>query len=675
MAILTARAAADYSLIDAAEVRRALAVLCDPDGQVELRGLPRGLSYVYRGDNLDSLVEAAAVLSEGARGVYLTLNPLKGVETHRAARKADIARYRWLLVDVDTLRPKDHNATDQEKALALAVADQAGELLAGLGWPAPVTVDSGNGWHLLYRVDLPADGESQALLKGALYALAARCDTGAAAIDKSVHNHARVSKLPGTWARKGPHSPERPHRLATLVHVPGVLACVSPEQLRAIAAPAVCAGHQTNGRHSAAGGSAYGRAALEGELRSLAGTPEGDRNNQLNKSAFKLAGLVAGGELPAALVEAELTALARRIGLDAGEVVATFRSGFTAGGESPRAAPAKEERKATVGGKAGPPPVEPQGWVMEDLLTADLPPARWLIPGLLSEGLNVLVGKPKQGKSFLALNLALTVAAGGKALGDIKVQPAHVLYLSLEDKDRRIQYRARKVMGGLKVDLGRRLEVFTRWPRMGEGGLEHLERWAGKHGESAGLVVIDVLKKFKAPARGRGNAYDEDYEVLSPIKELADRLALNLLVIHHVKKAKADDWIDDVSGSAGVTGTADGVLLLARTRGEDEAVLKVDGRDVEQKEIAVAFDRDSCVWTSLGDAEAHTDSKLGLDIMTFLRKQPLGAMLYPRDIADQLKKDRNAVCSVLSRLAGKGLVYRKNHLYGHPPDSGEERAF
>lgn len=161
-------------------------------------------------------------------GVYLTLNPLRPelydrspdalAEVRTTATDADVIARHWVLIDVDPVRAAKTPATDAERAAARTVTDRVRDDLAGRGWDAPILNDSGNGWHLLYPVDMPVrDGEAvRLLLKG----LAAKHNTEFAHIDTSVFNPSRIFKLPGTVARKGPHTKERPHRMARVVEVP-----------------------------------------------------------------------------------------------------------------------------------------------------------------------------------------------------------------------------------------------------------------------------------------------------------------------------------------------------------------------------------------------------------------------------------------------------------------------
>jgi hypothetical protein len=174
----------------------------------------------------------AAAPEDQPDGVYLTVNPLDPALLARAKNRTkvcgnrqsvcasdrDVLCRRWLPIDVDPVRPSGISATDDEKAAARLVLDGVRDDLCGCGWPEPMLLDSGNGYHLWYRVDLPT--EDGGLVSRALRVLATRHDTAAATIDTSVSNPSRILKLPGTWARKGDSIPERPHRMARVLELP-----------------------------------------------------------------------------------------------------------------------------------------------------------------------------------------------------------------------------------------------------------------------------------------------------------------------------------------------------------------------------------------------------------------------------------------------------------------------
>lgn len=144
-------------------------------------------------------------------------------------KDADTPRRSWLLLDMDPQREKNTNSTDAELQLAQEAADKLEQHLTSAGWPKPLRVMSGNGHHLLYRVDLPADDGG--LLKRVLASLSARFGTPAVCLDVVNHNAARIVKLAGTVARKAPHTQERPQRLAQIVSVPEQLQVVTVQQL------------------------------------------------------------------------------------------------------------------------------------------------------------------------------------------------------------------------------------------------------------------------------------------------------------------------------------------------------------------------------------------------------------------------------------------------------------
>ncbi|MDD2388505.1 MAG: AAA family ATPase [Desulfobacterales bacterium] len=253
-------------------------------------------------------------------------------------------------------------------------------------------------------------------------------------------------------------------------------------------------------------------------------------------------------------------------------------------------------------------PDVPKGYNASELMDIVFPEIKWAIPDILPEGLNILGGKPKQGKSIFALNTGIAVSSGGKALGKIDVEMGSVIYLALEDTPRRLQQRLRQMLrhGG---KASNKLHLFTEWPRADKGGLELLETEIKKHGDTR-LVIIDTLAKFRPTDRGANKSlYDVDYQHVAEIKSLADRYTVTILLIHHLRKMEADDIMDTFSGSLGLTGAADGLLALARKTGQADAVLHINGRDVEAAEFALKFDPEFMSWQLLGDAGEVQDTQ------------------------------------------------------------------
>lgn len=235
------------------EMARALRILI-PDGQVVELRVPKVDGKKGRTDSgyfsdMSLLPKAAIGYNRKAHGVYITPNPVNPALLARAVNRvqewsetttadSDITRRVWLLIDADPKRPSNISSSDDEHEAALEMVRRIRNWLAGLGWPEPVLADSGNGGHLLYRIDLPNDQDSTTLIQQCLQALSAMWDDETVTIDTTVFNAARIWKLYGTVAGKGDHTPDRPHRQSRIIEAPTELAPVPVEMLKGLAANA-----------------------------------------------------------------------------------------------------------------------------------------------------------------------------------------------------------------------------------------------------------------------------------------------------------------------------------------------------------------------------------------------------------------------------------------------------
>ena len=210
-----------------------LDLLC-PDAPVEIRILLDKMLPPQRFASHQEAVDLALSFTK-ARGIYVVLNPYDEARIAGAGvSDAAVTRRRWLLIDVDPNRPKETNATDVELGYALTVIERIKAFLSAQGWPEPVEALSGNGGHLLYRIDLPNDAEALALVEGVLRSLAEAFNTPHAHVDTAVGNASRITKLYGTLTQKGPASAERPARASSITRVADPLLIVSADQLRKI---------------------------------------------------------------------------------------------------------------------------------------------------------------------------------------------------------------------------------------------------------------------------------------------------------------------------------------------------------------------------------------------------------------------------------------------------------
>jgi len=297
---------------------------------------------------------------------------------------------------------------------------------------------------------------------------------------------------------------------------------------------------------------------------------------------------------------------------------------------------------------------------LAELLVKELPPARWAVPDLISEGLTIVGGKPKLGKSWLILGIALAIASGGYALGKKPVEQGEVLYLSLEDNERRLQKRVQLLCASL-TGVPEGLHLATSWPRADAGGLPELEQWITEH-PTARLIIIDTWARFAPRQRRQGRVqYDEDYDALVPVKELADKYGIAIVVIMHMRKMASTDIIDEISGSVGVTGAVDGILGLRRERGQFTASLFVTGRDIEdEQEYALVFDKATAVWTLEGTYEQVARTKARQEILEILKE---GAWMTKGEIADSLGKNVDTTRNHLKEMMKDGIVERRGYKY------------
>lgn len=206
-------------------------------------------SGYYDANHLKKAAKDILVLDhqQGSKGIYLTLNELNPALLARRQNKierangpttsdGEITRRRWLLVDVDPIRLAGISSSDEEHAAALDLAGEiAKELTDNWNFPAPILADSGNGAHLLYRIDLPNDDEHTTLVTNCLKALAATYSGNGCDVDTTVYNAARICKIHGTVGRKGDHTEDRPHRRSKILEAPAPVEVVSDDALRALA--------------------------------------------------------------------------------------------------------------------------------------------------------------------------------------------------------------------------------------------------------------------------------------------------------------------------------------------------------------------------------------------------------------------------------------------------------
>ena len=309
----------------------------------------------------------------------------------------------------------------------------------------------------------------------------------------------------------------------------------------------------------------------------------------------------------------------------------------------------------------------------EQLMVAEqLPPVRWSVPGMLPEGLNLLVGKPKIGKGWLVLATGIAIAAGGYALGKVRVQQGDCLYLALEDNRRRLYGRIGKLLTDGAAPP--RLHLATEWPRFDKGGLEELDDWLAAYPD-ARAVFIDTLKKVRPRVSGNRGIYDLDYEALEPLVPIAAEYRVAIVVVHHTRKLAAADPLDEISGSTGLSGAADGVLVLKRDRGRADAYLHVTGREIEEEaELALRWDSETAGWTLVGEAAEYRLNEERAEVVRVLEEA--GEPMSPHEVANALGTDYNATRQRLYQMGRAGeveVIGRGRYTVPNKPNNPNDR--
>jgi hypothetical protein len=236
---------------------------------------------------------------------------------------------------------------------------------------------------------------------------------------------------------------------------------------------------------------------------------------------------------------------------------------------------------------------------LETLQNKEIPLPNPVIGGLIPEGFMLFAGRPKIGKSWFWFDIGIAVSSARITLGEIRPAQGDVLYLALEDTQRRLKDRAAKLLQGTAITWPHRMSVVTKWRRLGDGCLEAMQEWA-ESVENPRLIIMDTVPKLR-PATETKDRYAADYRASERFAEFAgNHPGLAIVGNIHTRKLDAEDPFDTINATLGLSGGADTIGVLLGTPGA--YTLHVTGRDVERSDNAVTFNRNTCKWTILGNA-------------------------------------------------------------------------
>jgi len=283
-----------------------------------------------------------------------------------------------------------------------------------------------------------------------------------------------------------------------------------------------------------------------------------------------------------------------------------------------------------------------------ELMKLELPPPQWLIEGLLPEGLTVLSGAPKIGKSWLSLQIALSITTASPLFGRAPASEKSVLLLALEDNERRLQERISKC--GLTPSEN--FCLTTEW----QDGVSGLKQFLLDN-RNIKLCIIDTLAVFlpSQDAKGR-NAYDADVTRMRELHNLRRDTGTSLLMIHHDKQGEDSDWASKMNGSSGVIGTADTLIRLSvQKRGSKQAKLQVTGRDVADLELNLKLDDTTMSWQIYKEQDDRQLTALQNDVLQLVPLTP--ASIRSREIANKLAKEQSQISDILKKLTNRGFIF------------------
>ena len=733
---------------DYAELERAFAAFTEPGQVFEVRLLHFNRKRTDAGyfDHPSHAATAIAALHDQYAGIYFTPNP---VDPDLAARSYNrisswvalttmdphILRRKWLLIDIDPDRPSGISSTQEQLEASLKVGNTIKAMLEfEYGWPLPYVNISGNGTHLMYHLDEPNTEEVRDTIKQFLATLNGRFKADGCSVDTTTFNASRIFRVPGTWARKGDNIPARPHRKAYMLMDPFVHGTVTLAQLKAFNlanskhAPTTAKHH--NGA-SALSTREYpddeklwrglnqhamnrvkewvptffpsAREYKEGYrvasadlgldyeedltihpwplgIKYFGVADQGDTTEGRRTPIALIAELIYQGDkikaarsladtLKVPLSEFDILGSPAQQGLDSGSGAANL-PGATA------TAPQYDFRRVPS---------------MADLQQKTFKEPTWIIPNVLPAGNFLLAARPKMRKTFLALQLALSVCGGRKFL-DWKCVQGDVLFLGLEDNERRLKSRIKLLQtlelnppdlsgfrywtGGVDIspttgqayvsDPDEAARAYAAFPR-GQAGVDALERFLDMYPHTK-LIIIDTYAHFREQSNNR-DVYQRDYDQMMPITKMCAKREVCAIVVHHEKKGLASsesgDFMEDVSGTSGITGAVDGVMSIKGKRGmqedNEERKLYLSGRDIPHDyDIDMKFDAERGGWLPAARQDVRHS------ILKLLERHPY---MTQNEFASVLPNvSRSRISQVLTTLKFENLITQGKAGYSLPRD-------
>ncbi len=290
-------------------------------------------------------------------------------------------------------------------------------------------------------------------------------------------------------------------------------------------------------------------------------------------------------------------------------------------------------------------------WNVGEILKYSFPDPNWIVPGLIPEGLSILGGRPKTGKSWLMLQAMSVISRGGTFFNQ-ECEPKKCLYLALEDNPRRIKNRL------LTQNLNpseENLTIRTSLPKpLDKGGMKWLREEIEKNQYQ--FIAIDTISRA-IQRKLRQTSNDDMGEVYDGLQEMSLDLSVALTLIDHLNKMYKDvDFLDAITGATSKTGVADAILGLRKERRKQEATLETTGRDISENEFVLEFDRERCIWKMLGDKDEIISDKTLARLVGVIQNLEDGAV--QSKLPEVLKWSKSYVSKIVNQGIKEGLIIR-----------------
>ena len=620
----------DY--IDEKEIRKTIKIL-KPDSQlfeVRIIGTQGGQKKIISGyfTSTDTLIKEFDNVDVRGRNIYITLNEInpacysreqhdKFLQTSQTTSDSEITRYQWLFIDLDPIRPTGISSTNEELKYAEELLDPVQKYLAGWGFSKPIIAASGNGDHLLYRINLEHTAHNKDVIDRCLKALSHEFDNDHVKIDTTNFNPARICKLHGTLAQKGADTKDRPHRMSRIISVSDPSEITNADILEALAEeekseepPATVKDHNR------------GEFDLIGFMHDHGMTYKEDSNERAkiflldecpfdasHKNGDSKIFLYPNGAISFKChhnscrqyrwqdVRKKFEPDAYDHQIDDARIDAGYQQHKQLKEKEPQPVPKKEKERTFRKLKTA-----------DALLQKDIPdPVVYVgvdneLP-LLVEGTCILSAKPKLGKSWLALAMCLAVSTGKDFLG-YKTKKCSTLYLDLETSEAIQKRRVSKALNGEPVPKNFYLETET--DPVDKGFVPQIENYL-EQDPDIGLVVVDVFQIIRSPAKGiKETEYEHAYRDITPLNELAQRRHISIVLVCHDRKAvDADDPFANILGSTGLQGAATQMIVMFRAKKNDPIHISVKGKTIDGlPELNVKLD--NAEWSVVEGVDAES---------------------------------------------------------------------